>query len=50
MKGNMSAAAFKAWGEQSAADRDSAIEPLETTEDAGTVKSYAQNSLQALAE
>ena len=34
MKGNMSAAAFKAWGERAAADRDSAIEQLEATEDA----------------
>ena len=34
MKGNMSQAAFKTWGEQAAADRDAAIERLKTTADA----------------
>lgn len=34
MKGNMSEAEFKAWGEQAATDRDSAIEQLRTTADA----------------
>ena len=34
MKGNMSADEFKAWGEQAAADRDTAIEQLESTADA----------------
>ena len=34
MKGNMSEAEFKAWGEQAAVDRDLAIEQLETAADA----------------
>lgn len=34
MKGNMSEAEFKVWGEQAAADRDRAIEQLETAADA----------------
>ena len=34
MKGNMSEAEFKAWGEQATAERDAAIEQLRTTTDA----------------
>ena len=36
MKGNMSEAGFKAWGEQAAADRDSAIEQLRAKADGGS--------------
>lgn len=42
MKGNMSEAAFKAWGEQAAAERDTAIEQLKTTADAALRASITQ--------
>lgn len=42
MKGNMSEAAFKAWGEQAAAERDAAIEQLKTTADAALRASITQ--------
>ena len=42
MKGNMSEAAFKAWGEQAAADRDAAIEQLRATTDAALSASIIQ--------
>lgn len=42
MKGNMSEAEFKAWGEQAAADRDSAIEQLKATADAALSASIIQ--------
>ena len=42
MKGNMSQDEFKAWGEQAAADRDSAIEQLRTTADAALSASIIQ--------
>ena len=42
MKGNMSEAAFKAWGEQAAADRDLAIEQLRATADAALRASITQ--------
>lgn len=42
MKGNMSEAEFKAWGEQAAADRDLAIEQLRATADAALRASITQ--------
>ena len=42
MKGNMSEAEFKAWGEQAATDRDSAIEQLRTTADTALSASIIQ--------
>ena len=42
MKGNMSEAAFKAWGERAAAERDSAIEQLRATTDAALSASIIQ--------
>ena len=42
MKGNMSEAAFKAWGEQAAAERDAAIERLRKTADAALSASIIQ--------
>ena len=42
MKGNMSEAESKAWGEQAAADRDSAIEQLKATADAALSASIIQ--------
>lgn len=42
MKENMSEAEFKAWGEQAAADRDSAVEQLRTTADAALSASIIQ--------
>ena len=42
MKGNMSQAEFKDWGEQAAAERDAALEQLKTTADAALRASIPQ--------
>lgn len=42
MKGNMSQAAFKTWGEHAAAERDAVIEQLRTTADAALSASIIQ--------
>ena len=42
MKGNMSEAEFKAWGEQASAERDAAIKQLRTTADAALSASIIQ--------
>ena len=42
MKGNMSQAEFKAWGERAAAERDAALEQLKTTADAALRASITQ--------
>ena len=42
MKGNMSHAEFKAWGERAAAERDAAIERLRETADAALSASITQ--------
>lgn len=42
MKGSMSQAEFKAWGEQAAVERDAAIERLKTTADAALRASIIQ--------
>lgn len=42
MKGNMSQAEFKAWGERAAAERDAAIERLRETADAALSASIIQ--------
>ncbi|MCI9600422.1 DUF6076 domain-containing protein [uncultured Oscillibacter sp.] len=48
MKGNMSQAEFKAWGERAAAERDAAIERLRETADAALSASIIQQLKEGL--
>lgn len=48
MKGNMSQAEFKAWGERAAAERDAAIKRLRETADAALSASIIQQLKEGL--